>query len=77
MFLFQKRKQIKLQTTKRGNQRKRPTLFPDLLWICALMHKNKFYRKKQEFAHFSLSAYFLQNVLWRDPSKTNIYKHIF
>ena len=39
MFLFQKGKQIKLKTTKRGNQIKCLTLFPDLLWKCALMQK--------------------------------------
>ena len=46
MFLFQKGKQIKFQTTKRGNQIKCPTLFPDFLWKCALMQKDKFYGKK-------------------------------
>ena len=44
--MFLKGKQIKLQTTKGGNQIKCPTLFPDLLWKCALMQKHKFYRKK-------------------------------
>ena len=31
---------------QRENQTKCPTLFPDLLWKCALMQKHKFYRKK-------------------------------
>ena len=46
MFLFQKGKQIKLQTTKRGNQIKCLTLFPDFLWKFALMQKHKLRRKK-------------------------------
>ena len=36
----------KTSNYQRENQTKCPTLFPDLLWKCALMQKHKFYRKK-------------------------------
>ena len=80
-FLFQKGKQIKLQTTKRGNQIKCPTFFPDLLWKCALMRKKNF-RKKWKFVYFSLLAYFFVKCAVARSFKaffilTNISKHIF
>ena len=82
MFLFQKGKQIKLQTTKRGNQIKCPTLFPDLLWKCALMQKHKFYRKKKRIWLFlTLSIFFVKCTVARSFKAffilTNISKHIF
>ena len=83
MFLFQKGKQIKLQTAKRGNQVKYPTLFPDLLWKCALMQqKHKFYGKKLRICIFlTLSIFFVKCAVARS-FKTffilpNISKHIF
>ena len=51
-----KGKQVRLQTTKRGNQIKRPTLFLNLLWKCAILQKHQFYRKKKnENLHISHS----------------------
>ena len=64
--MFLKWKQIKLQTTKGGNQIKCPTLFPDLLWKCALMQKHKFYRKKMRICIFlTLSIFFVKCAVAR------------
>ena len=84
MFLFQKGKQIKLQTTKRGNQIKCSTFFPDdLLRKCALMQKHKFYRKKniRICIFLTLSMFFVKCAVARSFKTffilTNIAKHIF
>ena len=52
---FTPKGEIKLKNNKRENQIKCRTLFPDLLWKCALMLKHKFYRKKKENLHISHS----------------------
>ena len=83
MFLFQKGKQRKFQTTKRGNQIKCSTFFPDdLLRKCALMQKHKFYRKKMQICIFlTLSIFFVKCAVARSFKTffilTNITKHIF
>ena len=65
MFLFQKGKQIKISTTERGNQTKCPTLFPNLLWKCALMQKQILFKKIRIYTSLTPSIFFVKCAVTR------------
>ena len=67
--LYSKRgNQMRLQTTKRGNQIKHPILFPDLLWKCAILQKHHVYRKKKNEANFF--------IVWTLSPSSPLYKGV-